>query len=364
MRKLLLAGLVLLSNLTMWSQATTAQTVSASVARQTSQQISDAIQARITESQSTDVSEEGPRNQVWLNFAHEYADGNVEGIDFSGHAYGPLIGVDSAISDFYLGLTLQYLRFNAEVSLEQLTFFNAEVSLEQFTSELDLNLYGIAPYVAWVVSDYFFVSLLAGYYAMDPGDDTLSYPVSETTISPPSETTISPPEPCRRCGGPGPQPIPINRRTQVELDTIHSGFYEIDFNAMLRRERLEVVVKAGFNHDFSKGLGESFDNFYTFIAGADVGYRIGKVKHYVRAWWEGDFDDTREAPLPCDQWNPEHGCRHAPGRKTDFSNTGFFGAGVTVDVTNRFTIGLNGWAAVGGEFDVITHGGLTLRYKF
>lgn len=289
MRKLLLAGLVLSSSLTMWSQGTYAQTVTASVARQTSRQISDAIQARITQSQLAEVSAEDRRNQAWFNFAHEYASADVQGIDISGHAYGPLMGVDSAISDFYLGLTLEYFRFNAELG----------------NTDIDANIYGVAPYVAWVVSDYFFVSLLAGYYALDFDD------------SPRFQT----------------------------LDTIHSGYYEIDFNAMLSRERLEVVVKAGFNHDFrkvDKGSEESFDHFYTFIAGGDVGYRIGTVKPYVRVWWEGDIDDINN----------------------DFTNTGFFGGGVTVDVTDRFTVGLNGWGAVGEEFDVITHGGLTLRYKF
>ncbi|MBW1844894.1 MAG: autotransporter domain-containing protein, partial [Deltaproteobacteria bacterium] len=175
MRKLLLAGLVLLSNLTMWSQATTAQIVNTSLARQTSRQISDAIQARITESQSTDVSEEGPSNQAWFNFAHEYASFDEQGVDFSGHAYGPLIGVDSAISDFYLGLTFQYLRFNTELT-------------KPSHLEPDANLYGSAPYVAWVVSDYFFVSLLAGYYAFEI-DDIMAHRAE----------IIRFPRPCRTC---------------------------------------------------------------------------------------------------------------------------------------------------------------------
>jgi hypothetical protein len=348
MCKLLLAGLVLLSSLTMWSQATTAQIVNTSLARQTSRQISDAIQARITESQPAEVSAERPRNQVWFNFAHEYASGDVLGIDFSGHGYGPLIGVDSAISDFYLGLTFQYLRYNAEFSPAQ------------FTSDLDANLYGISPYVAWVVSDYFFVSLLAGYYAIDPDADTLSYLASEERLFP---------RPCRPCPLPNPPSETVTRRFRIDIgDTIHSGFYEIDFNAMLSRERLEVIVKAGFNHDFSKISGGDFDHIYTFIAGGEVGYRIGTVKHYVRAWWEGEIDDTREGLLPHHFFFspiPDPRIRRGlRGRKNDFTNTGFFGAGVTVDVTDRITIGLNGWAAVGGEFDVITHGGLTLRYKF
>jgi hypothetical protein len=329
-RKLLLAGLVLSSSLTMWSQATTAQIINTSLARQTSRQISDAIQARITESQPAEVSAERPRNQAWFNFAHEYASGDMQGVDFSGHAYGPLIGVDSAISDFYLGLTFQYLRFNAKVSPEQ------------FTSHLDANVYGIAPYVAWVVSDYFFVSLLAGYYAIDPDADTLSYLVQET---------IPFPRPCRGCPPPsGPTSVTINREFRLKLNTIHSGFYEIDFNAMLSRERLEVVMKAGFNHEFSKGSGGSFDHFYTFIAGGDVGYRIGTVKPYVRVWWEGEIADTNN-----DTNN---------GINNDLTNAGFIGAGVTVDATDTLTIGLNGWAGIGEEFDVITHGDLTLRYKF
>ncbi|MBW2691488.1 MAG: autotransporter domain-containing protein [Deltaproteobacteria bacterium] len=345
MRKLLLAGLVLLSNLTMWSQATTAQIVNTSLARQTSRQISDAIQARITESQPAEVSAERPRNQVWFNFAHEYASFDEQGVDFSGHAYGPLIGVDSAISDFYLGLTFQYLRFNTELT-------------EPFDLDLDANLYGIAPYVAWVVSDYFFVSLLAGYYAFEI-DDIMAHRAE----------IIRFPRPCRTCPLPDPPfmiiPLPD---AKTNVDTIHSGFYEIDFNAMLSRERLEVIVKAGFNHNFTKGLEGGLDpwagvpppfgpdpsegldggfhHFYTFIAGGDVGYRIGTVKPYVRVWWEGEITD-----LDNDTNN-------------DFTNTGFFGGGVTIDVTDRFTIGLNGWAAVGEEFDVITHGGLTLRYKF